>query len=256
MNGLSWGAPPPPATFSPRPPDFWRPGPSFFVPEGAAYPTPDVAPDPPSRNRSLHKSAPAKDEQQGVRNQLDLGLIENGGDTRTTVMIKNIPNKMSDRDLMSFIDKVCPRRIDFMYLRMDFKNGCNVGYAFVNFIQVEDLLLFAKKRLGQKWHALILRSEKVLQMSYANYQGKEALVEKFKNSCIMDEQEAWQPKIFFSAGPDQGLPEPFPAPTHMKRKERSLHNRGTLFATADNSGRMKQDHRAKMPLAKRLGVHR
>ncbi len=64
--------------------------------------------------------------------------------------------------------------------------GCNVGYAFVNFIQVEDLLLFAKKRLGQKWHALrfsdlvlsadfssnrnMFSSEKVLQMSYANYQ--------------------------------------------------------------------------------------
>ncbi|PBK74462.1 hypothetical protein ARMSODRAFT_591204 [Armillaria solidipes] len=259
MNGLSWGPPPPPAAFGPRPPEFWRPGPSFFVPEGPAYPTTDVTPDPPSRNRSLHKSNPAsaaKDEQQGVRNQLDLALIENGGDTRTTVMIKNIPNKMSDRDLMSFIDKVCPRRIDFMYLRMDFKNGCNVGYAFVNFIQVEDLLLFARKRLGQKWN--MFSSEKVLQMSYANYQGKEALVEKFKNSCIMDEQEAWQPKIFYSAGPDQGLPEPFPAPTHMKRKERSLHNRGTLFATADSSGRgsMKQDHRPKVPLAKRLGAHR
>ncbi len=74
----------------------------------------------------------------------------------------------------------------------------------------------------------------------------------------MDEQEAWQPKIFYSAGPDQGLPEPFPAPTHMKRKERSLHNRGTLFATADSNGRgsMKQDHRPKVPLSKRLGAHR
>lgn len=30
--------------------------------------------------------------------------------------------------------------------------GCNVGYAFVNFITVQDLLTFAKKRLGQKWY--------------------------------------------------------------------------------------------------------
>ncbi|KAG7439993.1 uncharacterized protein BT62DRAFT_938424 [Guyanagaster necrorhizus] len=254
MNGLSWGGPPPPPAF---PPEFWRPGPAFFHNQVPEYPT-DVTPEPPSspsRNRSLHKANPTvKDEQQGARNQLDLALIENGGDTRTTVMIKNIPNKMSDRDLMSFIDKVCQRRIDFMYLRMDFKNGCNVGYAFVNFIQVEDLLLFAKKRLGQKWN--MFSSEKVLQMSYANYQGKEALVEKFKNSCIMDEQEAWQPKIFYSAGPDQGLPEPFPAPTHMKRKERSLHNRGTLFAPAVDGRGVRQDHRPKGPLAKRVGVHR
>lgn len=59
----------------------------------------------------------------GAKNVLDIQAIESGVDTRTTVMIKNIPNKMTDRDLKNFIDKVCPRRIDFMYLRMDFQNG-------------------------------------------------------------------------------------------------------------------------------------
>lgn len=106
-----------------------------------------------------------------AKNQLDLEAIESGADTRTTVMVKNIPNKMSDRDLLGFIGKVCPRRIDFLYLRMDFQNGewlpsfgwgkiradewmrigCNVGYAFVNFITVQDLLHFAKTQLGVKW---------------------------------------------------------------------------------------------------------
>ena len=54
-------------------------------------------------------------------------------------------------------------------------------------------------------------------------------MEKFKNSCIMDEREAWQPKIFYSSGPEQGLPEPFPPPTHMRRKERGVFNRGPLY---------------------------
>lgn len=57
------------------------------------------------------------------RNQLNLARIEDGQDTRTTVMIKNIPNKMSDKDLVSYIGRVCPRKIDFLYLRMDFQNG-------------------------------------------------------------------------------------------------------------------------------------
>ncbi|KAG2015630.1 hypothetical protein CC2G_008885 [Coprinopsis cinerea AmutBmut pab1-1] len=165
--------------------------------------------------------------ENATKNQLNIQKIEEGQDTRTTVMIKNIPNKMSDKDLIAYIAKVVPRRIDFLYLRMDFQNGCNVGYAFVNFITVEDLLKFAKARLGEKWN--MFSSEKVLQMSYANYQGKEALVEKFKNSCIMDERESWRPKIFYSYGPNQGLPEPFPAPTHIRRKERSSFNRGALF---------------------------
>jgi hypothetical protein len=105
-------------------------------------------------------------------------------------------------------------------------------------------------------------SEKVLQMSYANYQsvltflpstftdlivcrGKEALVEKFKNSCIMDERDSWRPKIFYSdPGPNQGLPEPFPAPTHLRRKERSSSNRGALFVPGLNgvSGMYHHNH--------------
>ncbi|OJT09286.1 Meiosis protein mei2 [Trametes pubescens] len=163
----------------------------------------------------------------GTKNIVDIAAIESGVDTRTTVMIKNIPNKMSDKDLLNFINRVCPRRIDFMYLRMDFQNGCNVGYAFVNFITVQDLLHFARTQLGVKWN--MYSSEKVLQMCYATYQGKESLVEKFKNSCIMDEREAWRPKIFFSDGENQGMPEPFPPPTHLRRKERSQNNRGALF---------------------------
>jgi len=68
----------------------------------------------------LHESSPS---QPNERNQLNLTRIENGQDTRTTVMVKNIPNKMSDKDLIAYIGNVCPRRIDFLYLRMDFQNG-------------------------------------------------------------------------------------------------------------------------------------
>ncbi|KAI0344618.1 hypothetical protein BDW22DRAFT_1326841 [Trametopsis cervina] len=151
-------------------------------------------------------------------------------------MIKNIPNKMTDEDLLWFINRpgVCPRRIDFFYLRMDFSNSCNVGYAFVNFITVQDLLHFAKTQLGVKWN--MYSSEKVLQLSYANYQGKEAAIEKFRNSGIMDERAAWRPRIFHSHGPLQGTPEPFPSSTHLGRKQRSASNRGELYVPAAGMG--------------------
>ena len=63
------------------------------------------------------------DGQLAERNQIDLDRIEKGLDTRTTVMIKNIPNKLTDKDLIEYINKVCPRKIDFLYLRIDFQNG-------------------------------------------------------------------------------------------------------------------------------------
>lgn len=74
---------------------------------------------------SPHEAAStfANGQKPGEKNMLDIEKIKEGADTRTTVMIKNIPNKMSDKDLLNFIGRVCPRKIDFLYLRMDFQNG-------------------------------------------------------------------------------------------------------------------------------------
>jgi len=74
-----------------------------------------------------------------------------------------------------------------------------------------------------------------IKADISSLRGKEALVEKFKNSSIMDEPEHWRPRIFYSSGVNQGLLEPFPAPTHIRRKERSSYNRGTLFPPGVNS---------------------
>ncbi|KAK1225716.1 hypothetical protein PQX77_011336 [Marasmius sp. AFHP31] len=152
-------------------------------------------------------------------NILSLSKIASGADTRTTVMIKNVPNKLSSTDLLSFIHSTVGNRVDFLYLRIDFRNECNFGYAFVNFIGVEDLVGFVRERGGRRWN--LHSSNKILELCYADYQGKEALVEKFKNSGIMDEKPEWRPRIFHSEeGPLQGLPEPFPEATHQRRKER------------------------------------
>ncbi|PPQ97393.1 hypothetical protein CVT26_006627 [Gymnopilus dilepis] len=51
----------------------------------------------------------------------------------------------------------------------------------------------------------------------------------------MDERESWRPRIFYSSGPQQGLLEPFPPPTHIRRKERSSYNRGTLYPSNTHS---------------------
>jgi len=155
-------------------------------------------------------------------NQFYIEKIEAGHEVRKSVMIKNIPNRMTDQDFLKFIHDAVGRRIDFSYLRIDFKNGCNVGYAFVNFITSRDLLEFARKKLGVRWG--LYQSNKVLQMCFADFQGKEALVDKFRNSCILDQREGWRPRIFYSDGPNEGFPEPFPTPNHQGRRQRSAQN--------------------------------
>jgi hypothetical protein len=61
-------------------------------------------------------------------------------------------------------------------------------------------------------------------LSYANIQGKKALIDKFRNSSVMDEEISYQPKIFVTSGEHRGEEEPFPLPTVpsdiRKRKQR------------------------------------
>ncbi|KAJ3079922.1 hypothetical protein HK102_003419, partial [Quaeritorhiza haematococci] len=183
--------------------------------EGWAYPNNSRHP----RNRQRYPGAPRFPGQghgpttSGVPagNQLNLYNIAMGLDKRTTFMIRNIPNKYSQQMLMDYIDETCRRQYDFLYLRMDFVNKCNVGYAFINFISPEAILVFADKVVGKKWAKF--NSEKVCTLSYANVQGRDALIEKFRNSSVMLEQPSYRPKIFFTSGPNKGQEEPFPLPT-------------------------------------------
>lgn len=76
-------------------------------------------------------------------------------------------------------------------------------------------------------HRNLFQSEKVLQMSYANYQGKDALVDKFRNSAVLNERPEWRPQLFHSSGLNRGQPHPFPAPNSAIRRERSAQLKST-----------------------------
>ncbi|CAG8519539.1 12744_t:CDS:10 [Ambispora gerdemannii] len=160
------------------------------------------------------------DREIPLKNKVDFKNIANGKDSRTTFMIRNIPNKYTQHMLVDTLDETHKGQYDFLYLRMDFKNRCNVGYAFINFIDANAVLSFADARVGRRWSCF--NSEKVCELAYANIQGKEALVEKFRNSSVMDELPEYRPKIFYSSGVLRGQEQTFPGPNDPQKKKRSL----------------------------------
>jgi hypothetical protein len=110
---------------------------------------------------------------------INLVDVLNKKDFRTTVMIKNIPNKYTQKMLLKKIDKKFKHVYDFFYLPIDLKNKCNVGYAFVNFISPLYILKFFEEFNGQRWEKF--KSEKICQLAYARIQGHQALLIHFRS---------------------------------------------------------------------------
>ena len=170
-------------------------------------------------------------------NVVKVSDVMNGKDRRTTVMIKNVPNKYSQQMLKEYLDETNAKTYDFLYLRMDFTNKCNVGYAFVNFTDPSAIAVLARARVGQRW--TMFKSDKIMELGYANIQGKNKLIDKFRNSVVMDEPPSFRPKIYYSNGPLQGEEEEyilalltcyanyhrFPVPNSEKRKQKSAAGR-------------------------------
>ncbi|KAF7684275.1 Protein MEI2-like 3 [Astathelohania contejeani] len=134
---------------------------------------------------------------------INLERISKGFDKRTTCMIKNIPNKYTVDLLIHLLNENHFGTYDFVYLRMDFSNGCNTGYAFVNFLDCKTVISFYNKINGKGWKKF--NSKKIAELRYASDQGIETLIRKFSGSSIMLQPKAYQPKLFYKDGPSKGL---------------------------------------------------
>ncbi|KAK3163594.1 hypothetical protein QOZ80_1AG0005730 [Eleusine coracana subsp. coracana] len=159
-----------------------------------------------ARTRRVDSSALQADNRKQY--QLDLERIRKGDDTRTTLMIKNIPNKYTSKMLLSAIDEFHKGTYDFFYLPIDFKNKCNVGYAFINMISPVHIISFFQAFNGKKWEKF--NSEKVASLAYARIQGRTALISHFQNSSLMNEDKRCRPILFHPNGSDTGNQEAFP----------------------------------------------
>ncbi|KAL6547464.1 hypothetical protein OROMI_023185 [Orobanche minor] len=144
-------------------------------------------------------------------------------DPRTTVMIKNIPNKYSQNLLLNMLDSHCSHcneqitdgdedhplsSYDFVYLPIDFINKCNVGYGFVNMTTPQATLRLYKAFHHQNWE--VFNSRKICEVTYARLQGLEALKEHFKNSKFPNEAEEYMPVVFSPPRDGCILSEPLP----------------------------------------------
>jgi hypothetical protein len=161
--------------------------------------------------RSVHGGSVVTDGASVVQSEFDVVLdaIRCGKDTRTTLMIRNIPNKYSQKLLLRLIDQRFRDKYDFFYLPIDYKNKCNVGYAFINFNSgadyVDSITSFYSILNNKKWEKF--NSEKICKISFARLQGQDALIDHFKSSSVMQQHKQLRP-FFISGGVPSSLSSP------------------------------------------------
>lgn len=160
-----------------------------------------VVVNPPPRRAPMNNQS---DDREARHLMLGIDSVEAGRDTRTSLMVRNIPNKYTQQMLLSEFTENGhgPGKIDFFYLPIDFKNRCNRGYAFINFVDYRDIVPFHRQYFGQHWK--VFNSDKICDITYARIQGKTGMLKRFENSALMEKDDEYKPLVFVSHGAEKG----------------------------------------------------
>jgi len=91
--------------------------------------------------------------------KINLENILTGKDKRTTIMIRNIPNKYTLSNLVEEVNATFVGKYDYINLPVDYERKLNLGYAFINFVDPFHIVLFYETYFNKKWTKY--RSDKV-----------------------------------------------------------------------------------------------
>ena len=142
-----------------------------------------------------------------------------------TCMLRNLPNKYDADSVLAVIDKAgFAGKYDFVYVPIDWRNLCNVGYMFCNFRKHEDAVQFMTAFAGYRFASV--NSRKVCDVCWANVQGLANNIEHYRSSPIL---EKYRPLLFSP----EGTRLPFPAPdpeVEQALKAREVEQRNSNFA--------------------------
>ena len=145
-------------------------------------------------NKSLDYKKKNKIELEHDLFIINLDNLIQGKDKRTTVMIRHIPNKYTSEILLEEIDVICKNKYDFFYLPIDNDNNCNLGYAFINFVNPLHIIYFYQKFKSRKWK--FYKSHKECDLTFAKFQGKSELTANLEKNMNKISDKKRLPMIF------------------------------------------------------------
>ncbi|GAM29441.1 hypothetical protein SAMD00019534_126170, partial [Acytostelium subglobosum LB1] len=129
--------------------------------------------------RNYEKSPrPKADTSQNGDFLLSIDRVQQGLDRRTSLMIKNLPNRLTQANLADLINDQFANTYDFLYLPMDPVQKGNLGYAFINFTDYQTIIPFYSKFYNRTWE--VYQCTKKGDLTYARIQGKANMMQMLK----------------------------------------------------------------------------
>lgn len=112
---------------------------------------------------------------------------EEGAEPPTTMMLRNIPNRYTQEELLEELEDVgFASSFDFFYSPMDFGNMGNTGYAFVNFVSAAWAARCEEELHGHTFRKHQQKSKtKVAAVSVAYLQGLQANLRHYERTAVV-----------------------------------------------------------------------
>lgn len=141
--------------------------------------------------RRSKKNKVKKNAEQYVINPEKVAANE---DTRQFLMIRNIPNSISQEKLLAILETYVRFEIEFLYLPLDKTTSCNLGYGYVSLVNSASVLKLYNAMHMKRWPNS--SSLKLCEIVYARIQGHRDYVKMCDRWEIMNDSPKYHP-IFF-----------------------------------------------------------
>ena len=134
-----------------------------------------------SSKNSSNEPSPRPSEKKYDIN-IDMKKIIYLEDRRTTLMIKNIPNKFNRDSILKIINQNFEGAYDLFILQTESNGHKNLGYSFINFTCSYYIPYFYHLFNGKTWPNT--NSKKVCEITYSKIQGRKNLISHYQNKFI------------------------------------------------------------------------
>jgi hypothetical protein len=141
-----------------------------------------------SNNKNYQKEPPpSRSSEKKFDLNIDVKRILSLEDRRTTLMIKNIPNKFKRDLLLQMINENFKEAYDLFILPTDANGYKNFGYSFINFTSSYYIPYFYFLFNNKKWPST--NSQKICEITYSKIQGRSSLLSHYQSKIIYKNNE-------------------------------------------------------------------